>query len=148
MADRAEAIGMEARAERPLPNAMPTAVYILSAHTPLERVRAEAVVLQWLEESGLDVEYGESDRWIAWVDEALPALPEATALTVEVQFYPLAGAGSQVRWQFRSIEPGGPLVKALAQGLHGRLRDDAEWVVDLWSDGGAEGEAEGEAAVT
>ncbi|MEB3104244.1 MAG: hypothetical protein VKN17_00520 [Cyanobacteriota bacterium] len=120
---------------------MPAAAYILSAHTPLERDRAEAVVLQWLEECGLDVEYGESDRWIAWVDEALPFLPEAAALTVEVQFYPLADAGSQVRWQFRSVEPDGPLVKALAEGLHERLQDEAGWVVDLWRVGGVEGEA-------
>lgn len=122
---------------------MPAAAYILSAHTPLERDRAEAVVLQWLEESGLDLEYGESDRWIAWLDEALPALPEATALTVEVQFYALACAGIQVRWQFRSAHPSGcgPLLRELAVGLHGRLCADPGWVVDLWSDGGVEGEA-------
>jgi hypothetical protein len=125
---------------------MSTAAYILSAHTPLERDRAESVVLQWLDESGLEVEYGENDRWIAWVDEALPSLPEAAALMVEVQFYPLADAGSQVRWQFRSLQPGGPLVKALAEDLHERLLHEAAWVVDLWSDHGAEGSAEGGAA--
>jgi len=122
---------------------MTPADFILSAHTPLTRSLAEATVLQWLEESGLDVEYGESDRWIAWVDEALPSLPEATALTVEVQFYALASAGSQVRWQFRSAQPSGcgPLLRHLAADLHGRLCADPRWVVDLWCDGRPDGEA-------
>jgi hypothetical protein len=122
---------------------MTPADFILSAHTPLAREPAEAAVLQWLEESCLDVEYGENDLWIAWVDEALPSLPEASTLTVEVQFYALAGAGSQVRWQFRSAHPSGcgPLMRHLAVGLHGRLCADPRWVVDLWSDSGPAGEA-------
>jgi hypothetical protein len=122
---------------------MTPADFILSAHNPLTRERAEAAVLQWLEESGLDVEYGESDRWIAFVDEALPSLPEATTLTVEVQFYALAGAGSQVRWQFRSAQPSGcgPLLRHLALELHGRLTADPCWVVDLWNEGRRDGSA-------
>jgi hypothetical protein len=113
---------------------------ILSAHTRLAREGAEAAVLQWLEECGLDVEYGAGDRWIAWPGADQPVADAGP--TVEVQFYVLPGSGSQVRWHFRPAGPdpaAGILLRELALELQARLRDDPLWGIDQWRDGGPGG---------
>lgn len=105
---------------------------VVTAHVRLREAEVQAAVLRWFEEAGLDVCYGEGSTLIAWIDEALPAFPEASALAVEVQCYPLSAEAFQVRWIFRqgSFAPVSPLVRELARSLREALRADGRWRID------------------
>jgi hypothetical protein len=107
------------------------AVPMLSAHAWIRFEEAEALVLQWFDEVGLDLGHAEHGLLIGWFDDAFlqPALAE---LAVEVQFYPLEGGWSQLRWCFR--HGGGDAVGSISHELLAtllrHLQEDRRWQID------------------
>jgi hypothetical protein len=85
--------------------------FVLAAHGPFSLAAADALVLQWFEEAGLDVGYVEETAMIAWIDEEHLIAPGLGDLEVEVRFDPLEGHWIQTRWSF--------------------LHSDGRWAVDL-----------------
>lgn len=105
---------------------------VLSAHAPLRFEEAEALVLQWFDELGLDLGHAEHDRLIGWFDEAF-TVPDLAELAVEVQFYGLADGWSQLRWRIhhgsgeRVSLLGGEILEMLVR----LLQADSRWSIDL-----------------
>lgn len=105
---------------------------VVTAHAPLSLEGAQSQLLQWLEEAGLDVVYGDSGVVIATVDDEEFAPAAGGGLAVEVQLYPLGADWIQVRWSFRhGGEPAATsLALELAESLLGFLRADGRWEID------------------
>jgi hypothetical protein len=99
-------------------------VAVLTAHAALGRAAAEAAVLTWLEDLGLEVSYGESSH--------LLATSEVPLLLLELDFYPLAEAATQVRWHLRRSSSGVPsqAERELVRALRATLEADPLWQLD------------------
>ncbi len=108
---------------------------VITAHAPLQPAEAQAVLLAWFDELGLELAYAEGDLLIAWVDDSIDPEDEgfagAPTLVVEAQIHPLQ-EGVQVRWRIRHGEgPDDDLLAAETdRALAHRLANDGRWVVD------------------
>lgn len=107
----------------------------ITAHATLRPPEAQAAVLAWFDELGLELAYAEDDLMIAWVDDGIDPGDEGTpgtpSLVVEAQIHPIQG-GVQVRWSLRNGD--GTLADELAaatdRALALCLSSDRRWVVD------------------
>jgi hypothetical protein len=99
---------------------------VLTAHARLAPAQAEAGVLAWLEELGLEVALGEADHLLAF-----DAGTQEGALA-SVDFYPLdGGLATQVRLQVsRSGSGEEPRADGLAVELRRLVEADPHWVLD------------------
>lgn len=99
-------------------------VAVLTAHAALSRPAAEAVALTWLEDLGLEVSYGASSHLLATRDSPL--------LLLELDFYPLDNATTQVRWHLRRSSSGVPsqAERELVRALRAALEADPHWQLD------------------
>lgn len=107
----------------------------LTAHAPLDASEAQAAVLAWFDNLGLELAYAEGDLLIGWVDDAIDPYDEGfvgvPTLVVEAQIHALRD-GVQVRC---SVHHGdGWLDATLAaetdRGLRRCLAADRRWVMD------------------
>lgn len=111
----------------------------ITAHALVSPCEAQAALLAWFEELGLELAFAEADRLIAWVDDCVDAddegFPGSPSLVVEARIHRLPD-GVQVRCSVRHGE--GPLAAALAsetdQALQQCLTADGRWVIDGRSD--------------
>lgn len=98
---------------------------VLTAHALLAPARAEAGVLLWLEELGLEVELGEASHLLAF-DAASPS----TAMAA-VDFYPLeGGVATQVRLVVRQGDESEGGEAHLAVVLRSLVEADPDWTLD------------------
>jgi hypothetical protein len=107
----------------------------ITAHAPLGPTEAQAAVLTWFDDLGLELAYAEGDLLIAWVDDAIDPYDEgfvgAPSLVVEAKIHALR-EGVQVRCSVHHGE--GWLDATLAaeadRGLRRCLNADKRWVMD------------------
>ena len=100
---------------------------VITAHAELSLALAEAQVLDWLEELGLEVAFGDSAHLLAFADDS--AVAAGQGAIAEVDFYPLEGAGAtQVRCSLR--REGQPALLGLLQELQGLMAQSPHWTVD------------------
>jgi hypothetical protein len=107
----------------------------ITAHAPLKPAEAQAALLSWFDELGLELAYAKDDLLIAWIDDAIDPGDEGFAgtpsLVVEAQIHPLQ-EGVQLRFSVRHGE--GRLDAQLAaetdRALALCLAVDGRWVVD------------------
>ena len=98
---------------------------VLTAHALLAPARAEAGVLLWLEELGLEVALGEASHLLAF-----DASTQAGAMAA-VDFYPLEGGlATQVRLYVRSEEEPNAGHADLAGVLRELVETDPDWTLD------------------
>jgi hypothetical protein len=107
----------------------------ITAHAPLDLAEAQASVLAWFDDLGLELAYAEGDLLIAWLDDAIDPYDEgfvgAPSLVVEAKIHSLR-EGVQVRCSVHHGE--GSLDATLAaeadRGLRRCLNADKRWVMD------------------
>jgi hypothetical protein len=97
---------------------------VMTAHALLAPALAEAGVLGWLEELGLEVSFGEAWHLLAFDDSS------QAGLMATVDFYPLdGGQATQVRMYLHRSEPDKPR-SDLAKFLQELVETDPHWVLD------------------
>jgi hypothetical protein len=100
---------------------------VITAHADLSLALAEAEVLDWLEDLGLEVAFGEGSHLLAFADGDAAAAAEG--LIAEVDFYPLdGGVATQVRWRLR--QEGEPPLDDLLLQLRRFMAQSPHWTVD------------------
>lgn len=98
---------------------------VMTAHAQLAPALAEAGVLGWLEDLGLEVTLGEASQLIAFDAEIQDGVMAA------VDFYPLdGGQATQVRLHVRAELPEEPRQGDLAHVLRELVDADPRWVLD------------------
>ena len=98
---------------------------VITAHAGLALALAEADVLDWLEDLGLDVTLGEQAHLLAFEANG------REALIAEVDFYPLdGGSATQVRWRFHAHSEEGLRVDHLADQICAWLQAASAWCLD------------------
>lgn len=98
---------------------------MITAHAALDPASAEADVLGWLEDLGLDVVLGEATHLLAFEGGT------AGQLTAEVDFYALdGGRATQVRWHLRGLSDEEGHEAALASSVRLLLEDSPVWCID------------------
>lgn len=103
----------------------PLVPLVITAHADLAPALAEADVLSWLEELGLDVALGEASHLLAFDGIS------GGQLIAEVDFYALdGGRATQVRWHLRHQPERDPPDHALISRVRGLIESSALWCID------------------
>jgi hypothetical protein len=98
---------------------------VITAHANLVHALAEADVLDWLEELGLDVTLSEQGHLVACEGR------DTGALIAEIYFYELdGGKATQVSWRLHRHPEDEPQTEVLADQVHTFLQTSPLWVVD------------------
>lgn len=101
------------------------AAVVITAHADLDPALAEADVLAWLEELGLDVVLGEATHLLAFDGG------QSGRLIAEVHLYGLdGGQATQVRWQLSGNAEGDPSEADLVTTLRLLLEETPRWCID------------------
>lgn len=98
---------------------------MITAHADLDQALAEADVLAWLDDLGLDVVLGEAAHLLAFDGSS------AGNLLAEVDFYALdGGRATQVRWHLRGL-PGAQLPdEQFVRSVRLLLQESPGWCID------------------
>ena len=98
---------------------------MITAHADLPPALAEADVLDWLEELGLDVTLGELGHLLAFEGS------DTAALIAEIDFYAVdGGRATQVRWRLHRYPEDALQGVPLADQLRACLEASPLWCVD------------------
>lgn len=109
--------------------------FAITAHTSLLPGEAQAVLLTWFDELGLELAYAEDDLMIAWLDDSIDpgygGTPRSPSLVVQAQIHPLLD-GVKVRWCVRHGDGtlAAELAAAAEQVFSLCLSSDRRWVID------------------
>lgn len=100
---------------------------MITAHADLAPALAEADVLDWLEDLGLDVALGEGTHLLAFDGS------DTGALIAEIDFYGLdGGKATQVRWHLHCPEDPEARSKSLVNQVRSFLEASPSWCIDAW----------------